>query len=58
MVPEAKAAEAAYAEAPYAGANPNSLHTLGREAKALLDSAREDISAALGCTSDTLCADL
>ncbi|MDY4650840.1 MAG: cysteine desulfurase family protein [Atopobiaceae bacterium] len=48
MVPEAKAAEAAYAEAPYAGANPNSLHTLGREAAMALEEARREIAKALG----------
>lgn len=48
MVPEAKAAEAAYAEAPYAGANPNSLHTLGREAAMALEGARRKIAKALG----------
>jgi len=48
MVPEAKAAEAAYAEAPYAGANPNSLHTLGREATMALEGARRKIAKALG----------
>jgi len=48
MVPEAKAAEAAYAEAPYAGANPNSLHTLGREATLALEGARRKIAKALG----------
>ncbi len=48
MVPEAKAAEAAYAEAPYAGANPNSLHTFGREAAMALEGARREIAKALG----------
>lgn len=48
MVPEAKAAEAAYAEAPYAGVNPNSLHTLGREAAMALEGARREIAKALG----------
>lgn len=48
MVPEAKAAEAAYAEAPYAGTNPNSLHTLGREAAMALEGARREIAKALG----------
>lgn len=48
MVPEAKAAEAAYAEAPYAGANPNSLHTLGREAAMALEGARREIAKTLG----------
>lgn len=48
MAPEAKAAEAAYAEAPYAGANPNSLHTLGREAAMALEGARRDLARAIG----------
>ncbi len=48
MCDEAKAAEAAYAEAPYAGANPNSLHTLGREAAAALEGARRDLARCLG----------
>ena len=49
-----EAAEAAMHAMTETYGNPSSTHTLGREAKALLDSAREDISAALGCTSDTL----
>lgn len=44
----ALAAEAAYAEAPYAGANPNSLHTMGRLAARALDQARSDLARALG----------
>ena len=44
----ALAAEAAYAEAPYAGANPNSLHTMGRLAARALDQARADLARALG----------
>lgn len=46
--PEALAAQRAYDEAPYAGANPNSLHTLGREAARALDGARRDLAHALG----------
>ena len=45
---EALAAQRAYDEAPYAGANPNSLHTLGREAARTLDGARRDLAHALG----------
>lgn len=44
----ALAAERAYEEAPYAGANPNSLHTMGRRAARALDSARADIARCLG----------
>lgn len=44
----AREAERAYEEAPYAGANPNSLHTMGREAARALDSARRDIARCLG----------
>ncbi len=40
---ESLAAERAYEESPIAGANPNSLHTLGREAARALDGARRDI---------------
>ena len=40
--PEALEAERAYDASPYAGANPNSLHTLGREAaRARTTTARE-----------------
>lgn len=42
------AAEAAYAQAPYAGANPNSLHTAGRLAARALDQARSDLARCLG----------
>lgn len=45
---EALDAQRAYDEAPYAGANPNSLHTLGREAARALDGARRDLVRALG----------
>ena len=34
--------------------NPSSTHTLGREAKKLLDTARKQVSDALGCTPDEL----
>lgn len=46
--PEALAGERAYDEAPYAGANPNSLHTRGREAARALDGARADLARCLG----------
>lgn len=46
--PEALGAMRAYDEAPYAGANPNSLHTLGRLAARALDGARADLARALG----------
>ena len=45
---EALAAMRAYDEAPFAGANPNSLHTMGRAAARALDGARRDIARALG----------
>ena len=45
---EALAADAAYDAAPYAGANPNSLHTMGRQAARALDGARRDIARCLG----------
>ena len=48
MRPEALAAERAYEGAPYAGANPNSLHTMGRAAARALDGARRDVARALG----------
>ena len=48
MRPEALTAERAYEEAPYAGANPNSLHTRGRQAARALDGARRDLALALG----------
>ena len=44
----ALAAEHAYEESPYAGANPNSLHTLGRQAARALDAARSDLVRCLG----------
>ena len=46
--PEALEALAAYDESPYAGANPNSLHTMGRQAARALDGARRDIASCLG----------
>lgn len=46
--PEALSAMRAYDESPYAGANPNSLHTLGRQAARALDGARRDLALALG----------
>ena len=46
--PEALAAMDAYDAAPYAGANPNSLHTLGRAAAAALEKARRSIARSLG----------
>lgn len=45
---EALDAMRAYDEAPYAGANPNSLHTLGRSAARALDGARADLARCLG----------
>lgn len=48
MRPEALEAERAYESAPYAGANPNSLHTMGREASRALDGARADLVRLLG----------
>ena len=41
---ESLAAERAYEQSPIAGANPNSLHTPGREAARALDGARRDIA--------------
>ena len=41
-------AEAAYEASEIAGANPNSLHTLGRKAARALDGARSDIAHCLG----------
>ena len=43
LSPVAAAAERAYEQAPYAGANPNSLHTMGRQAARALDGARRDL---------------
>ena len=48
MRPEAIEAEHAYELAPYAGANPNSLHSAGREAARALDGARRDLARLLG----------
>lgn len=45
---ESLAAERAYEESPIAGANPNSLHTPGREAARALDGARRDIARCVG----------
>lgn len=49
MSEPALAAERAYEASEYAGANPNSLHTLGRMASRALDGARADIARCLGC---------
>lgn len=46
--PEAVAAERAYEASSYAGANPNSLHSAGREAARALDGARRDLARLLG----------
>ena len=48
LCPEALAAERAYEDSEIAGANPNSLHTLGREADRALDGARRDLALCLG----------
>lgn len=48
MRPEARVAEEAYDAAPYAGANPNSLHTMGRMAAVALEDARRDVARAVG----------
>ncbi|MBQ9006533.1 MAG: cysteine desulfurase [Atopobiaceae bacterium] len=45
---EALEAERAYEQSPYAGANPNSLHTMGRLAARALDGARSDLARCLG----------
>ncbi|WP_444328345.1 aminotransferase class V-fold PLP-dependent enzyme, partial [Paratractidigestivibacter sp.] len=42
------AAERAYAASDYAGANPNSLHGMGRLAARALDQARADLARCLG----------
>lgn len=44
----ARQAEEAYEQAPYAGANPNSLHTMGRQAARALDGARTELVRCLG----------
>lgn len=46
--PEALAAERAYESSDYAGANPNSLHTMGRAASRALDGARRELASCLG----------
>lgn len=46
--PEALAALAAYASSDYAGANPNSLHTPGREAARALEGARKNLARTIG----------
>lgn len=46
--PEALEAERAYEASSYAGANPNSLHSAGREAARALDGARRDVARLLG----------
>ena len=48
--PEALEALSAYAAAPYAGANPNSLHTPGREASLALEGARKRIARLMGAS--------
>ena len=48
MRPEAVAAQAAYDASPIAGANPNSLHRLGREAALALEGARRELARTLG----------
>ncbi len=42
-------AERTYEAQPYAGANPNSLHTMGRQAARALDGARATLARCLGC---------
>ncbi|WP_085830390.1 cysteine desulfurase family protein [Collinsella vaginalis] len=46
--PEAIAAERAFDASPIAGANPNSLHSLGRQAQARLEQARRALAASFG----------
>ena len=46
--PEAFAAQQAYRESEIEGANPNSLHTLGRRAAQALDGARQDLVRCVG----------
>lgn len=48
MRPEAVEAQASYDRSDIAGANPNSLHTLGRRAALALEGARRDVAASLG----------
>ncbi len=49
-----EAAEAALQAMTTTYGNPSSTHTLGREAKALLDESRASVAQALGCSSETL----
>lgn len=44
----AREAQLGYEQAPYAGANPNSLHTMGRQAARALDTARTGLARCLG----------
>ena len=46
--PQAAEAMRTYEQSPYAGANPNSLHTMGRLAARALDGARSDLARCLG----------
>ena len=48
MRPEAVAAQTAYDASDIAGANPNSLHTLGRRAAARLEECRRSVARSLG----------
>lgn len=48
MREEAREAELAYESSSYAGANPNSLHSAGREAARALDGARRDLVRCVG----------
>lgn len=48
MRPEAREAERAYDESGFAGANPNSLHHMGRHAAVELERAREEVARAIG----------
>lgn len=49
-----EAAEAALRAMTETYGNPSSTHTLGREAKALLETSRTSVAKALGCSEDTL----
>ena len=49
-----EAADAAYAVMTKLYGNPSSTHTKGREAKAVLDTARKQVADALGCTASEL----
>lgn len=48
MRPEAVRAQVAYDESPFAGANPNSLHSLGRSAARALEECRRILACSLG----------